>query len=625
VWGAALDLAGCGARASAAERTSCVAPFLSTPATATPAVAALERLVDEDPEGVARVAKAARKKAGPDLEARLLALEGRALLKLGKNGEAAKALGTAIGRDDGTTRVRWLGGGGSPAWTRSLDLGDRRIEWAARSFLAAGRNAEARDLLTRALGLGSSGWTAEEGWRSAGGGPIPGIDAPPVPVLMPRWFDPLPDLAVKLLDGGELPLRSHRGKVLLLDFWASWCGPCLEELPHLEEIYAAEAKHGLVPIAVNADEPVGVAREAARTLGIDVPVALYDPNLDRQFSVRVLPTVILIDRQGRIRARFDGYYSGMEKSIATAVRQLLSDDPHGAPQKVGESIVGGAMLEATWSRDFGSKVGGVAVVSTAPGKKSLAVTAEGQLLTLDPNGAVSRRSDVPPSAGRLEPADLDGDGRDELLSYRATGSDVVIFDLGEAVYRTMPARAPVLGVAHLPAEGGQGRLVLATTEGPQLSDTSGIDVSELDGPRPASAVAVVRGKKTAEIVVVGPSGELRWIDPSGETLRRAEAPAESFRLVVDRETQGVGVAPPGATASATGRFLGAAGRQAAIATSGQLLLLDLADGAVRVRLRWQGITDLSAGDLDGDGTDELVVAWDRSIAVLRAAARPPAD
>jgi uncharacterized Rossmann fold enzyme len=75
-------------------------------------------------------------------------------------------------------------------------------------------------------------------------------------------------------------------------------------------------------------------------------------------------------------------------------------------------------------------------------------------------------------------------------------------------------------------------------------------------------------------------------------------------------------------AVATGRFLGGKARQAALATSGQLVLLDVADGAVRMRLRWPGITDLAVRDLDGDGSDDLLVAWDRSLAVLRAPARP---
>jgi thiol-disulfide isomerase/thioredoxin len=440
-------------------------------------------------------------------------------------------------------------------------------------------------------------------------------------VLAPRWFEPLPDLHVRLLDGTDLPLLSARGKVLLLDFWASWCGPCLEELPHLNEIFRTEEGNGLMPVAVNAEEPVQIAREAAATLGIRVPVALYNADIDRQFAVRKLPTVILVDRQSRVRARYDGYFPGMEKAVASTVRQLLSDDPAGAPRKVGESIVGGGTLEIAWSRDFGSSLGGVAAVSMRGGKAAVAVTAEGQLILLDAVGAIDRRFDAPPSAGRLVGADVDGDGREELLAFRTAGTQVAIFDLAQGKYRTVPARSPVLGVAVLPsvAGGGEGKLVLATADGPQLSDARGIEVTPLEGPSPSSAVEVVGRGGVVEIVVVGPDGDLRFLDASGKTRRRAEAPLDSFRLAASGPAEGVGVAPPGAVAAASGRFLAGKGRQAAYATSGQLVLLDVGDGAVRARLRWPGITDLAARDLDGDGADELLVAWDKSLAVLRAA------
>ena len=610
---ASLDLSGCATRPTPSERSDCLAPFVSNPATRSAALAALEKLVEEDPAGVGGIASREAQKAEGPARARLLALRGRALLAQGKGAEAAEALAAALKIDDGTTRVRWYRGGASPAWTQSLDLGDRRIEWAARGSLAAGKTADAREHLARALALGASGWPADEGWRLAGGGPVPGIDAPAAPVLAPRWFEPLPDLHVQMLDGTDLPLRSARGKVLLLDFWASWCGPCLEELPHLTDIIRAEQPNGLMPLAVNAEEPREVARDAAASLGIQAPVALYNADIDRQFTVRMLPTVILIDRAGRIRARFDGYATGMEKSIAATVRQLLSDDPAGAPRKVGESVVGGGALEIAWSRDFQSSVGGIATVA-APGEKpSVAVTAEGQLITLDSAGAILRKLDAPASAGRLVAADLDGDGRTELLGFRTAGTEIAVFDLAQGRYRTVPARSPVLGVGLL-----GGKLVLATADGPQLSDTAGIEVTPVEGPKPASAVAVVAG----EAVFVGPDGDLRFVDPSGRTLRKAQAPPDSFRLVAGDAAEGVGVAPPGAVAVATGRFLGGTARQAAFATAGQLVLLDVADGTVRVRLRWPGITDLAARDLDGDGADDLLVAWDRSVAVLRVAGRP---
>src|SRR5580765_4880761 len=93
---AGLDVERCAARPSPPERTTCLSPLLATPETEGPAITALEKLLDDDPQGVERVAAGRSGSGSPPLRARLLALQGRALLKLGRNDDAVKALAQAI-------------------------------------------------------------------------------------------------------------------------------------------------------------------------------------------------------------------------------------------------------------------------------------------------------------------------------------------------------------------------------------------------------------------------------------------------------------------------------------------------------------------------------------------------
>ena len=132
------------------------------------------------------------------------------------------------------------------------------------------------------------------------------------------------DLQVRGPGGDVWELREHRGEVLLLNLWASWCGPCRREVPRLSRLQAEFADDGLRIWAINAESFSGAElRRAAEQLSIDYPVAEPVHGLEALGGGEVLPYIWLIDRQGRVRARHGGLTR--ESALRRACRKLLSE------------------------------------------------------------------------------------------------------------------------------------------------------------------------------------------------------------------------------------------------------------------------------------------------------------
>jgi thiol-disulfide isomerase/thioredoxin len=137
---------------------------------------------------------------------------------------------------------------------------------------------------------------------------------------------PAPDFTLASKDGGNVRLQEQLGNVVLINFWASWCGPCREELPYLEELQQEYADLGFTVLAVNVDEDPSKADILLNDIAVTFPV-LFDVNDDvsKLYDVQAMPTTVIVDRDGNQRLLHYGYKSGDEVKYKQAVKALLRE------------------------------------------------------------------------------------------------------------------------------------------------------------------------------------------------------------------------------------------------------------------------------------------------------------
>lgn len=135
---------------------------------------------------------------------------------------------------------------------------------------------------------------------------------------------PAPDFTRTSLNHQPLNLRAYRGKVVLLNFWATWCAPCQLEIPKFVAWQNQDGRNGLQVIGISMDDDPGLVRSLNQRLHINYPVALGDAKLgDLYGRVLGLPVTFLIDRHGTIRAEFQGETNLDE--IHSTIIQLLNE------------------------------------------------------------------------------------------------------------------------------------------------------------------------------------------------------------------------------------------------------------------------------------------------------------
>ncbi len=135
-----------------------------------------------------------------------------------------------------------------------------------------------------------------------------------------------PDFTLKSLEGKNMRLAEQRGNVVLVNFWASWCGPCKVEMPHLNKLYDKYRAAGFTMLGVNVDEDPRTASAAANKLAMRFPVLFDNDKLvSKLYDLQSMPATVLIDRDGRVRYLHRGYRDGMEEAYDRQIRELVKE------------------------------------------------------------------------------------------------------------------------------------------------------------------------------------------------------------------------------------------------------------------------------------------------------------
>ena len=137
---------------------------------------------------------------------------------------------------------------------------------------------------------------------------------------------PSPDFTLKSNAGGNVRLGELAGQVVMLNFWASWCGPCRQEIPLLEQMYQQFKPLGFTVLGVNVEESATAAKRMLKDTPVSFPI-LFDSNntVSKLYNVKAMPTTLLIDRDGNMRFLHQGYKPGYEVAYEEQVRKLLRE------------------------------------------------------------------------------------------------------------------------------------------------------------------------------------------------------------------------------------------------------------------------------------------------------------
>lgn len=138
--------------------------------------------------------------------------------------------------------------------------------------------------------------------------------------------EPAPVFTLPDAKGSDVSLSDFQGDVVLINFWASWCGPCREEMPLLDQLSDRYGDLGFTMLGVNVEEDSKLADQFLQGTPVDFPI-LYDRanSVSQLYDVVAMPTTVIVDREGKVRFIHHGYEPGYENDYQDQIRALLRE------------------------------------------------------------------------------------------------------------------------------------------------------------------------------------------------------------------------------------------------------------------------------------------------------------
>lgn len=142
----------------------------------------------------------------------------------------------------------------------------------------------------------------------------------------PRPGQPAPNFKVISMAGQTISQENYLGHVLILDFFATWCQPCRQSIPHLVEMNRKYGRQGLQILGLSVDEDGGrTVKTFTDEFRVNYPLALAGNSTTVDFGVRSVPIMYLVDKKGRIAEVYRGYSNEMARSVEQSIKRLLAE------------------------------------------------------------------------------------------------------------------------------------------------------------------------------------------------------------------------------------------------------------------------------------------------------------
>jgi peroxiredoxin len=143
------------------------------------------------------------------------------------------------------------------------------------------------------------------------------------PGTTPTGGETAMEFAAKNLDAKDVKLSDFKGKVVLVNFWAVWCGPCQEEIPELVELYNTYHDKGFVIVGVSDPSDLNEIKSFVNEHKMNYPVVIDNGNISDEYNVTGFPTSFLINRDGKIVKKYPGYSRGLRKNLEVLIQKLI--------------------------------------------------------------------------------------------------------------------------------------------------------------------------------------------------------------------------------------------------------------------------------------------------------------